>query len=249
MVSEPAVELSGIRVLIADDHAPTRGVVRAALEAGGCEVCAEGASASDAVELAVEHEPDVALLDIHMPGNGIQAARQICERLPQTAIVMLTASGDDADLFDALRAGASGYLLKGADPLELPEVLKAVLAGEAALPPTLVARVLEEFRAPKRLVPGSNERGTSSARASARSCSCSPKVSRLSRQPRSCSSPRPRSESTCPRCSASFGQGPGERVEGAAGRVVLSAALAMHWIASPTAFASAGVNSEDPIRT
>jgi DNA-binding NarL/FixJ family response regulator len=153
VVSELAVELSGIRVLIADDHAPTRGVVRAALEAGGCEVCAEGASASDAVELAVEHEPDVALLDIHMPGNGIQAARQICERLPQTAIVMLTASGDDADLFDALRAGASGYLLKGADPLELPEVLKAVLAGEAAMPPTLVARVLEEFRAPRRLVP------------------------------------------------------------------------------------------------
>ena len=150
MVDEAGVELSGIRVVIADDHAPTRGGVRAALEAGGCEVCAEGASAYDAVQLAKEHEPDVVLLDIHMPGNGIQAARQICVDLPQTAVVMLTASQDDEDLFDALRAGASGYLLKGTDPIDLPRVLKAVLSGEAALPPALVSRVLEEFRTPKK---------------------------------------------------------------------------------------------------
>ena len=152
-MSESSAELSGIRVVIADDHAPTRGVVRAALEAGGCEVCAEGATAYDAVQLALEHEPDVALLDIHMPGNGIQAARKICEQLPQTAIVMLTASKEDEDLFEALRAGASGYLVKGTDPAELPTILKGVLAGEAAMPPALVSRILEEFRAPKRLRP------------------------------------------------------------------------------------------------
>lgn len=151
MVSSPSADLSGIRVVIADDHAPTRGVVRAALEAGGCDVCAEGATAYDAVQLALEHEPDVVLLDIHMPGNGIQAARKIGEELPQTAIVMLTSSKEDADLFDALRAGASGYLLKGTDPLRLPEALKGVLAGEAAMPPALVSRILEEFRSPKRL--------------------------------------------------------------------------------------------------
>ena len=150
-MSDPAVELSGIRVVIADDHAPTRGMVRAALEAGGCEVSGEGASAFEAIDLAAEHEPDVVLLDIHMPGNGIQAARKISEQLPQTAIVMLTASREDEDLFDSLRAGASGYLLKSTDPRELPGVLKGVLAGEAALPPALVARVLEEFRAPQRL--------------------------------------------------------------------------------------------------
>ena len=152
-MSESAAELSGIRVVIADDHAPTRGVVRAALESGGCEVCAEGATAYDAVQLALEHEPDVVLLDIHMPGNGIQAARKICEQLPQTAIVMLTASKEDEDLFEALRAGASGYLVKGTDPAELPTILKGVLAGEAAMPPALVSRILEEFRSPKRLRP------------------------------------------------------------------------------------------------
>jgi DNA-binding NarL/FixJ family response regulator len=152
-VTEQSVELSGITVVVADDHAPTRSAVRAALEAGGCEVCAEAATAYDAVKLATEHEPDVALLDIHMPGNGIQAARQICEALPQTAIVMLTASKEDADLFDALRAGASGYLVKGTDAVELPRILKGVLAGEAAMPPALVSRVLEEFRSPRRLRP------------------------------------------------------------------------------------------------
>jgi DNA-binding NarL/FixJ family response regulator len=144
---------SGIRVVMADDHAHVRAVLRMALEAGGCEICGEGASAQEAITLAIEAEPDVVLLDIHMPGNGLEAARQISHRLPQTAVVMLTASGDDDDLFEALRAGASGYLLKGTDPRDLPDVLRRVLAGEAAMPPRLVARVLEEFRAPKRLIP------------------------------------------------------------------------------------------------
>lgn len=152
MNDDPTLEMSGIRVVIADDHAPIRGLVRSGLEAGGCEVCGEGATAHEAVELAIVHEPDVVLLDIHMPGNGIQAAQQISERLPQTAIVMLTASREDEDLFDALRAGATGYLLKDTDPRELPHVLKGVLAGEAAMPAALVSRVLDEFRTAKRLV-------------------------------------------------------------------------------------------------
>ncbi|WP_344122966.1 response regulator transcription factor [Kocuria aegyptia] len=139
-----------IRVVLADDHARMRAAVRHALEAGGCEVCAEGASADDAVRLAAEHRPDVALLDIHMPGNGIRAAEQISRSLPQTAVVMLTRSDDDEDLFDALRAGAAGYLLKGADPATLPGALRGVLAGEAAMSPALVTRVLQEFRAPGR---------------------------------------------------------------------------------------------------
>ena len=149
MVTE-GVQASGIRVVMADDHAHVRGMLRAALEDGGCEVCGEGASAEDAVRLAVACDPDVVLLDIHMPGNGIEAARRISEELPQTAIVMLTSSREDEDLFDALRAGASGYLLKGSDPREIPGMLKDVLAGKAAMPATLMARVLEEFRAPKK---------------------------------------------------------------------------------------------------
>ncbi len=82
-----------------------------------------------------------------MPGNGIVAAAEIASRLPETAIVMLTVSRDDSDLFDALRAGASGYLLKDTDPSRLAHALRGVLDGEAALPRTLVARVIDEFRA------------------------------------------------------------------------------------------------------
>jgi DNA-binding NarL/FixJ family response regulator len=135
------------RVVIADDHPPTRAGVRLSLEAtGGFVVVAEAASAAQAVDAVNLLHPEVALLDIHMPGNGIAAARAIANASPSTHIVMLTVSRDDADLFDALRAGASGYLLKDIDPARLPLALDGVLAGEAALPRGLVARVIDEFR-------------------------------------------------------------------------------------------------------
>lgn len=137
-------------VVMADDHAPMRARIRAALESDGCEVLGEGASADDAVRLALEHRPDVVLLDIHMPGSGIRAAEEITRSLPDAAIVMLTQSREDADLFDSLRAGASGYLLKDTDPAVLADALRGVLAGEAAMPPRLVARIMDEFRAPTR---------------------------------------------------------------------------------------------------
>lgn len=145
-----------LRVVVADDHAPTRFGVRAALEAAGWQVVGEAGDAPKAVTVALETRPDVCVLDIHMPGHGIRAAEQITRALPDTAVVMLTASRDDDDLFDALRAGASGYLLKDMDPDRLPHALQGVLAGEAALPRELVARVLDEFRGrPKRrLLPG-----------------------------------------------------------------------------------------------
>jgi DNA-binding NarL/FixJ family response regulator len=139
-----------IRIVLADDHARVRSQVREALEADGCEVCGEGATAQEAIDLAVEHSPDVVLLDIHMPGSGISAAAEITRRLPQTAVVMLTRSADDEDLFDSLRAGASGYLLKGEDPRALPGALRGVLDGEAAMSRALVTRILQEFRAPRR---------------------------------------------------------------------------------------------------
>lgn len=136
-----------IRVLLADDHPPTRAGVRATLEEHGFEICGEADSADSAVQLALEERPDVCLLDIRMPGNGIVAAARIGSELPGTAIVMLTVSRDDADLFDALKAGASGYLLKDIDPDQLALALNGVLAGEAALPRNLVARLVAEFRA------------------------------------------------------------------------------------------------------
>ena len=135
-----------IRIVIADDHAPTRAGIRAVLEEDGFDVCGEAASADAVVELALEERPAVCLLDINMPGNGIQAAEDISHELPETAVVMLTVSRTDADLFDALRAGASGYLLKDIDPARLPIALHGVLEGEAALPRHLVALLIEEFR-------------------------------------------------------------------------------------------------------
>ena len=134
------------RVLVADDHVPTRAAVRDALERGGFDVCAEAPDAATSVALARELRPDVALLDIHMPGDGIRAAGEIAAHVPGTSVVMLTVSSDEGDLFAALKAGASGYLLKDTDPVRLPLALRGVLDGEAALPRALVARVLEEFR-------------------------------------------------------------------------------------------------------
>jgi DNA-binding NarL/FixJ family response regulator len=136
-----------LRVLVADDHPPTREMVREALEAQGCVVVAETADGPGAVAAAREHRPDVCLLDIHMPGSGILAAAEITLTVPGTAVVMLTASRDDEDLFAALRAGASGYLPKDMDPDRLAVALRGVLAGEAALPRWLVLKVVDQFRA------------------------------------------------------------------------------------------------------
>jgi DNA-binding NarL/FixJ family response regulator len=134
------------RIVIADDHPQLRARIREALEAGGFEVCAEAATGAAAVRLAQEHHPDIVLLDIHMPGSGIRAAGEISRLLPEIAVVMLTVSREDADLFASLQAGASGYLLKDTDPARLPAALLGVLSGEAAIPRTLVARILDEFR-------------------------------------------------------------------------------------------------------
>ena len=122
-------------------------MVRAALEQrGDFRVCAEAADADSAVLAAKREHPDVCLLDINMPGSGIAATAAIAAALPNTAVVMLTVSREDEDLFDALRAGASGYLLKGQDEDAIGDSLHRVLNGEATLPGTLVARLIEEFR-------------------------------------------------------------------------------------------------------
>jgi DNA-binding NarL/FixJ family response regulator len=135
-----------ISVLIADDHAPTRLGIRMSLEGTGFDVVGEAATATAASEMARELRPRVCLLDVHMPGNGITAAREIAAHVPESTVVMLTVSRDDADLFDAVRAGASGYLLKDIDPDRLPHALRGVLDGEAALPRGLVTRLMAEFR-------------------------------------------------------------------------------------------------------
>ena len=134
------------RVLIADDHAPTRAGVRMALERGGCVVCAEVGNAVDAVTVAVREEPNVCLIDLQMPGDGLRAVAGISARLPNTRVLVLTVSPNADDMFDALRAGADGYLLKDMDATVLPDVVRGALAGEATLPGHLTAWLIDEFR-------------------------------------------------------------------------------------------------------
>ena len=156
------------RVLIADDHAPTRAGVRMALERDGIEVCAEVKNASEAVEAALRERPDLCLLDVHMPGGGPSAASKITSNLPGTMVVMLTVSRDNADVLESLRRGAVGYLLKDMNPASLPVAVRAALSGEGVLPRTLSAVLIEELRhrpeSPRRLSGQSRERAALSAR-------------------------------------------------------------------------------------
>jgi DNA-binding NarL/FixJ family response regulator len=155
------------RVLIADDHAPTRAGVRMALEQGGIDVCAEATTGPEAVEAALRERPDACLLDVHMPGGGPSAASSITYQLPATVVLMLTVSRDNKDVLESLRRGAAGYLLKDMDPKSLPVAVRAALNGEGILPRALSAAVIAEFRHrpdPRRL-PG---QGRSTPKLSAR---------------------------------------------------------------------------------
>jgi DNA-binding NarL/FixJ family response regulator len=135
-----------VRVLVAAANAPTRAGVRQALEADGFEIVAEVGDASVAIELAANLRPDVCLIDTLLPGNGIRAAREIAADATGPAVVMLSTSDRSEDLFDALRAGAAGYLLADTDPGRLSHALRGVLAGEAAVPRRLVSRLIDELR-------------------------------------------------------------------------------------------------------
>jgi DNA-binding NarL/FixJ family response regulator len=135
-----------IRVLIADDHAPFRVLVAELLDEAGFDVCAQAATGEAAAELALEHRPDLALLDIRMPGDGIAAARRIAATLPETRILMLTVSADSDDVLDALQAGAQGYLLKGSTPDEIVAAARAVHAGAAVIAPSVAPAVVQEIR-------------------------------------------------------------------------------------------------------
>jgi DNA-binding NarL/FixJ family response regulator len=135
------------RVLIADDHETTRLDVRVALEQDGFVVSAEEDTGPGAVAAALRDPPDLCLLGVQVPGGGIKAAAVIRARLTETEVVMLSASSNDDDLFAALQAGASGYLVKPMDPARIGATLAGVLRGEAALPRGLTARLIREFRA------------------------------------------------------------------------------------------------------
>ena len=155
------------RILIADDHAPTRAGVRMALERDGMEICAEVTNAEDAVAAALRERPDLCLLDVHMPGGGPSAASKITSNLPTTLVLMLTVSRENADVLESLRRGAIGYLLKDMNPASLPVAVRAALSGEGVIPRALAAAVIDEFRqrpGTRRLAHQARERPALSAR-------------------------------------------------------------------------------------
>ena len=142
---------STIRVLIADDHNIVREGLRAVLGSEpDMEVVGEAATGEQVVERAAELRPGVILMDLQMPGvNGIEATRRILEINPEIGIVVLTMFEDDDSVFSAMRAGARGYVLKGAPPSEILKVLRAVAAGEAHFGPEIARRLVGFFSAPK----------------------------------------------------------------------------------------------------
>jgi two-component system nitrate/nitrite response regulator NarL len=134
------------RVVIADRNPAVRFGIRLALERAGFLVVAEAGTGEDAGALAAAFEPDVCLVDVDIDGGGIAAARTIGARVPGTAVVMLSATANEDDLLAAIRAGASGYLLKTMNPERLPVAVRGVLAGEAAIPRALGGRLFAEIR-------------------------------------------------------------------------------------------------------
>jgi two-component system NarL family response regulator len=136
-----------IRVLIADDHDRFRRGLRMVLEADeDIEVVAEAANGEEAVARVEELAPDVVLMDVRMPHqNGIEATRTIRGAFPSTRIVMLTVSDDEDDLFDAVKAGANGYLLKEVSIEEVADAVRAVVQGQSLISPSMATKLITEF--------------------------------------------------------------------------------------------------------
>ncbi|GAA4233365.1 response regulator transcription factor [Actinomadura meridiana] len=135
-----------IRVLITDDHPVFRQGLKGLLQALGVDVVGEAENGPDAVRLAAELQPDVVVMDLHMPGgNGIEATRTITRTSPRIGVLVLTMFRDDDSVFAAMRAGARGYLLKESGAEEIARAVKAVAAGEAIYGPEIARRVLTYF--------------------------------------------------------------------------------------------------------
>src|SRR5690348_2070769 len=134
------------QVAVVDDHPLFReGVVYTLRSAPDLEIVGEGCSAYDAVEIAKGKIPDIMLLDVSMPGNGIEAAREIMQAGINTKVIILTVSDNDRDVTAAMRAGVSGYVAKGSSGAELLRVVRAVHAGETYITPALAVSVLRKL--------------------------------------------------------------------------------------------------------
>jgi len=140
-----------IRLFIADDHALFREGIRALLSATPDIVCmGEAATGEEAVNQIVETKPDVVLMDINMPGiNGIEATRRILRSHSSAGVIVVTMLEDDASIFAAMRAGARGYVLKGANHLELLQAIRAVAQGQVLFGPAIASRIAHFFAKPQ----------------------------------------------------------------------------------------------------
>lgn len=145
-----------LRVLLADDHPVFRRGLRMLLDAQpeGAEIVGEASNGAEAVELARELQPDVVVMDLQMPElNGIEATQRIVEESPHIGVLVLTMFEDDDSVFAAMRAGARGYLLKGADQAEIVRAIHAVGSGEAIFGPHIARRVMDFFSGERTAVP------------------------------------------------------------------------------------------------
>ena len=150
-----------LRVLVVDDHPVWRDGVRGDLEASGrAQVVAEARDGGEAIERARETMPDVVLMDLNLPTmRGVDAIRRIVEESPHVKVLVLSASGEEADVLEAVKVGAGGYLLKSATAGELVDAVVRVRAGEPVFSANLAALVLGEFRRMSVAVPDSAEPG------------------------------------------------------------------------------------------
>jgi DNA-binding NarL/FixJ family response regulator len=138
-----------MRILIADDHALFRDGMRSLLRSEGHEIVAEAKNGREAITLAHQHKPDVVLMDLSMPEvDGLTATRTIVQELPDVKVIILTASDEDINLFEAIRSGAQGYLLKDLEADQFFDMLDRASRGEPALTPAFAKKLLQEFARP-----------------------------------------------------------------------------------------------------
>jgi DNA-binding NarL/FixJ family response regulator len=135
------------RVLLVDDHALFRDGIASLLRAGGLEIVGQAGDGGDAVQQTRDLRPDLVLMDVNMPGvSGLDATRAIKTEMPGVKVVMLTVSDDDADLFEAIKSGADGYILKNTPGDDFSELLARLFEGEPAMSRGLASKILGELR-------------------------------------------------------------------------------------------------------
>jgi two-component system nitrate/nitrite response regulator NarL len=135
-----------LRVVVADDQVATRAGIKRAIESHGLRVVGEASNADEAARVSLATRPDVCIVAAELPGGGVEVVRRIKRALPNTRIVILTRTPREEDLFEALRAGADGYLLMSTPASRLTHAIVGVTRGEGALPRTMTGRLITEFR-------------------------------------------------------------------------------------------------------